>query len=55
MGYSDIEVIYVKEGEDREFLIVDGAMNDLVRPAMYDRSAESLLWKEFRSRRLPYH
>ena len=29
------EVIYVKEGEDREFLIVDGAMNDLIRPAMY--------------------
>jgi diaminopimelate decarboxylase len=30
------EVIYVKEGEDREFLIIDGAMNDLIRPAMYD-------------------
>jgi diaminopimelate decarboxylase len=29
-------VIYVKEGEDRRFLILDGAMNDLIRPAMYD-------------------
>ena len=29
------EVIYVKEGEDRDFLILDAAMNDLVRPAMY--------------------
>ena len=29
-------VIYVKSGEDRTFLIVDGAMNDLIRPAMYD-------------------
>jgi diaminopimelate decarboxylase len=29
------EVIYVKQGEDREFLILDSAMNDLVRPAMY--------------------
>ncbi|SNR39028.1 diaminopimelate decarboxylase [Paracoccus sediminis] len=29
------EVIYVKEGEGREFLIVDAAMNDLARPAMY--------------------
>ncbi|OWJ76194.1 MULTISPECIES: diaminopimelate decarboxylase [Haematobacter] len=29
------EVIYVKEGEEREFLIVDAAMNDLIRPAMY--------------------
>lgn len=30
------EVIYVKEGEDREFLILDAAMNDLIRPAMYE-------------------
>lgn len=29
-------VIYVKQGEDRQFLILDGAMNDLIRPAMYD-------------------
>ncbi|WP_050524773.1 diaminopimelate decarboxylase [Pseudorhodobacter wandonensis] len=29
------EVIYVKNGEDRDFLIVDAAMNDLIRPAMY--------------------
>ncbi len=28
-------VIYVKEGEDRQFLILDAAMNDLIRPAMY--------------------
>lgn len=28
-------VIYEKHGEDRDFLIVDAAMNDLVRPAMY--------------------
>ena len=30
------EVIYVKEGEDRKFMIVDAAMNDLIRPAMYE-------------------
>ncbi len=29
-------VIYMKEGEGRNFLIVDAAMNDLVRPAMYE-------------------
>lgn len=29
-------VIYVKSGEGRDFLIVDGAMNDLIRPAMYE-------------------
>lgn len=30
------ELLYVKQGEDRTFYIVDAAMNDLVRPAMYD-------------------
>ena len=29
-------VIYVKSGEDRDFLILDAAMNDLIRPAMYE-------------------
>ena len=29
------EVVYVKHGEGRDFLILDAAMNDLVRPAMY--------------------
>ncbi|MDO5630597.1 MAG: diaminopimelate decarboxylase [Paracoccus sp. (in: a-proteobacteria)] len=28
-------VIYVKQGEGRDFLILDAAMNDLLRPAMY--------------------
>ncbi len=30
------KVIYVKNGEGRDFLILDAAMNDLIRPAMYD-------------------
>ncbi len=29
-------VIYVKQGGTRRFVIVDAAMNDLMRPAMYD-------------------
>jgi diaminopimelate decarboxylase len=29
-------VIYVKEGADRTFIIVDAAMNDLIRPTLYD-------------------
>lgn len=29
-------VIYVKHGIDRKFLILDAAMNDLIRPAMYE-------------------
>ncbi len=28
-------VIYVKNGEGRDFLILDAAMNDLIRPSMY--------------------
>ena len=35
-GLMVSKVIYVKSGEDREFLILDGAMNDLIRPAMYE-------------------
>ncbi|WP_299848262.1 diaminopimelate decarboxylase [uncultured Roseovarius sp.] len=35
-GLMVSRVIYVKSGEDREFLILDGAMNDLIRPAMYE-------------------
>jgi len=30
------KVLYVKKGEDRNFLIIDAAMNDLLRPALYD-------------------
>ncbi len=29
-------VIYLKEGEAKNFLIVDAAMNDLIRPTLYD-------------------
>jgi len=35
-GIMVAAVIYVKQGEGRDFLILDAAMNDLVRPAMYD-------------------
>ena len=34
-GVLVARVIYVKEGEGRDFLILDAAMNDLVRPSMY--------------------
>jgi diaminopimelate decarboxylase len=30
------EVIYMKHGDGKDFLIVDAAMNDLVRPTLYD-------------------
>ncbi|WP_121062856.1 diaminopimelate decarboxylase [Chachezhania antarctica] len=35
-GLLVASVIYLKSGEDRDFLILDAAMNDLIRPAMYD-------------------
>jgi diaminopimelate decarboxylase len=34
-GLLVAQVIYVKSGEERDFLILDAAMNDLVRPSMY--------------------
>jgi diaminopimelate decarboxylase len=35
-------VLYVKDGQSRRFVIVDAAMNDLLRPAMYDAYHEIL-------------
>ncbi len=35
-GILVTQVIYRKSGEGRDFLIVDAAMNDLIRPAMYE-------------------
>jgi diaminopimelate decarboxylase len=35
-GVLVAKTVYVKEGEDRTFLILDAAMNDLLRPALYD-------------------
>ncbi|MGC1496907.1 MAG: diaminopimelate decarboxylase [Sulfitobacter sp.] len=45
-GLMVSKVIYVKSGEDREFLILDGAMNDLIRPAMYDAYHDIVAVKE---------
>ncbi len=35
-GILVTKVVYVKEGEAKNFIIVDGAMNDLIRPTIYD-------------------
>ncbi|MBO9450965.1 diaminopimelate decarboxylase [Tropicibacter sp. R16_0] len=40
------DVIYVKSGEGRDFLIVDAAMNDLIRPAMYEAHHDIVAVKE---------
>jgi diaminopimelate decarboxylase len=39
-------VIYLKKGENKRFVIVDAAMNDLVRPTLYDAHHEILPIKE---------
>jgi diaminopimelate decarboxylase len=41
-GILVTEVIYAKEGAAKTFLIVDAAMNDLVRPTLYDAYHEIL-------------
>lgn len=39
-------VIYVKEGESRRFVILDAAMNDLLRPSLYDAYHEIIPVRE---------
>ena len=34
-GYLISQVIYIKEGDKKDFIIIDTAMNDLMRPALY--------------------
>jgi diaminopimelate decarboxylase len=35
-GILVARVIYVKNGEDKNFVIIDAAMNDLIRPTLYE-------------------
>jgi diaminopimelate decarboxylase len=39
-GVLVTSVIYVKRGENKNFVIVDAAMNDLIRPTLYDAHHE---------------
>ena len=39
-GVLVTKVLYVKEGEGRNFVIVDAGMNDLIRPTLYDAHHE---------------
>ena len=41
-GILVARVIFVKEGGNRRFVIVDGAMNDLIRPTLYEAYHEIL-------------
>jgi diaminopimelate decarboxylase len=35
-GVLAVKVLYIKETPKKKFIIVDGGMNDLIRPALYD-------------------
>lgn len=41
-GVFVTKVIYTKDGQAKRFLIVDGAMNDLMRPSLYQAYHEAL-------------
>ncbi|MDJ0627926.1 MAG: diaminopimelate decarboxylase [Rhodobacter sp.] len=45
-GIMVSKVIYVKSGEGRNFLILDSAMNDLIRPSMYSSYHEIVAVRE---------
>ncbi|MGH7114978.1 MAG: diaminopimelate decarboxylase [Stellaceae bacterium] len=46
-GLLVAKVLYVKKGADKRFVILDAAMNDLIRPALYDA------WHDLVTVRLP--
>jgi diaminopimelate decarboxylase len=48
-GILVTRVIYVKENEGKTFIIQDGAMNDLIRPTLYDAYHEMLSVDEGRN------
>lgn len=41
-GFLLVRVLYVKETESKRFIVVDGGMNDLLRPALYGSYHEVL-------------
>lgn len=47
-------VVAVKKGDAKKFLILDAAMNDLARPAMYDAYHAVLPCREKKGRKTPY-
>ena len=53
-GVLVAKVIYTKQGEGRDFLILDAAMNDLVRPSMYDAHHDIIPIKETQAAPQPY-
>ena len=42
VGYLISKVVYIKENEKKDFIILDAAMNDLMRPALYGANHKTL-------------
>jgi diaminopimelate decarboxylase len=42
IGYLITKIIYIKENEKKDFIILDAAMNDLMRPALYGAKHRTL-------------
>jgi diaminopimelate decarboxylase len=42
IGYLVSKVIYIKENDKKDFIILDAAMNDLMRPALYGANHKTL-------------
>ncbi len=42
IGFLISKVIYIKENDKKDFIILDAAMNDLMRPALYGASHKTL-------------
>jgi diaminopimelate decarboxylase len=51
-GILVASIIYVKDGADRPIVVVDAAMNDLIRPALYDAYHPFVPLKEPRGREM---
>ena len=49
-GILVTRVLYVKKGEEKDFVIVDAGMNDLIRPSFYDAYHQVLPVKKSRRR-----
>ena len=45
-GYLISKVIYIKKGDRKDFIIIDAAMNDLIRPALYNAKHEIIPTKK---------
>lgn len=51
-GLLATKVLYLKKSEDKNFLIVDAAMNDLIRPSLYNSYQEIIPVRKRRGKKI---